>query len=147
MDSDLPNNNLSQNNPPQPLDNNQDQNDFGLDYQPQSPISGETVPFSQTQPEISTAPEFSENQKPAETLPTIEKETPIPMPTAAQLQQEPNTIVVPIQNTQEPPKVVDNTDKITTLHHVVDTTDNLTKEADQDEEHFIEEVEKHHGHQ
>jgi len=41
--------------------------------------------------------------------------------------------------------VVDKTEKITELHPVKTTTDTLTTKADQNEELFIEEVEKIHG--
>jgi len=40
---------------------------------------------------------------------------------------------------------VDKTDKITSLHEIKSSTDKLTVEADEEEERFIEEVEKHHG--
>jgi len=42
-------------------------------------------------------------------------------------------------------RVVDKTDKITSLHEIKSSTDKLTVEADEEEERFIEEVEKHHG--
>jgi|GEM_PF-3617888 len=42
--------------------------------------------------------------------------------------------------------VVDKTDQLTSLHEIKIPKDNLTKEADEEEERFIEEVEKHHGH-
>ncbi len=48
----------------------------------------------------------------------------------------------PVSDTQA---IVDKTEKITHLHHIAGTNDKLTEEADEEEEHFIEEVEKHHG--
>ena len=143
MDSNLPNN---QHDDPVPQQNPQDDGgqtgqSYGLSFQPPGPVGNEATMV------VENVETIQEIQKPEEKLRAPETEAPIPMPTAAQLQDDPTAVVVPVDTKKEDPKVVDKTETLTTLHHVVDTPDVLTKEADKDEEHFIEEVEKHHGHQ
>lgn len=121
-----------------------------LPQDPNSPVTSDNdqdVTVSGKGPESGAIgverPTPPEVQKPPETISSLEK-TPVPKPAGQEPpapQQGPQT-----ENaTEDPPKVVDKTDEITTLHEIKDSKDKLTKEADEEEEHFIEEVEKHHG--
>mgnify|MGYP001488050299 CR=1 FL=1 len=85
----------------------------------------------------------------SEKIPTPENITspenlPVPKP---EIQQTPETSTDTIAqaNKERVEKVVDKTSEITTLHDIKPTKDKLTIEADEEEERFIEEVEKHHG--
>ena len=89
-------------------------------------------------------PSFSPEKAPApETLPSPEN---IPIPKPESQKETKETPITAEGNNQEKIKnVVDKTSEITTLHDVAPTKDKLTIEADEEEERFIEEVEKHHG--
>lgn len=94
-----------------------------------------SVPETPSSPETQTSPEI---QKLPEKLTG-------PIPKTAQAAPP---LEVPKNGAVEPtqiPNIVDKTDQLTTLHEIKEPKDKLTKEADEEEEHFIEEVEKHHG--
>ncbi len=122
--------------------------------QPTSPLSdpnpsGSTLKGSEggALPERVSTPETpssSETQTPSESLRSKEKipiPTPEPAPSTPPLETPKDGVVESV----EVPNVVDKTDEITSLHEIKKPMDKLTKEADEEEEHFIEEVEKHHG--
>ncbi len=98
-------------------------------------------------PESTPAPETApspETQTPPETLKPKEE---IPVPAPKTVKPTP-PLEVPKDGEVEPPQVpnvVDKTDQVTSLHEIKEPKDKLTEEADEEEEHFIEEVEKHHG--
>lgn len=119
----------------QPIYNDDDVNHDGASVAPSGSF-GEKAPV-----ESSFSPEIS---KPQEILKNPES---IPIPNPPQIdpvkKDLPLNTVADTQHVTK--KVVDKTDQITTLHEIDDTRDKLTKEADDEEEHFIEEVEKHHG--
>lgn len=86
-----------------------------------------------------------EKQPEPETLKSPEK-VPTPKPTPEENEEETVSDIVPETPTTEgSPKIVDKTDELTSLHQIKEPQDKLTKEADEEEERFIEEVEKHHG--
>jgi len=102
---------------------------------------GSTIPEGSPTPET---PSSSEVQTSPESL-TSQEKIPIPSPKAA---QSPSQLEVPRDSVVEPAQVqnvVDRTDQVTSLHEIKEPKDKLTEEADDEEEHFIEEVEKHHG--
>ena len=86
----------------------------------------------------------SESPAPPETPKSPEAFTPVPAPIPPKFEEKVEA-TVPIEETEPVQNVVDKTDQITTLHDIQKTEDKLTEEADEEEEHFIEEVEKHHG--
>ena len=88
---------------------------------------------------IPETPAPSETQKSPESIPT-----PTP-PQPKEFKKSTEEALPPIEQTEPIQNVVDKTEQITTLHEIKSTKDKLTKEADEEEEHFIEEVEKHHG--
>ncbi len=88
-------------------------------------------------PETVPSPEI---QKSPETIPT-----PAPPQPQPKISKDEVVKPTPIEETAPVQNVVDQTDKLSTLHDIGNTQDKLTREADEEEEHFIEEVEKHHG--
>ena len=88
---------------------------------------------------IPETPAPPETQKSPESIPT--PTPPQPKKPEKSVEEAPT----PIEQTEPTQNVVDKTEQITTLHEIKSTKDKLTKEADEEEEHFIEEVEKHHG--
>jgi len=94
-----------------------------------------TTPKAPSSPEAQPSPEILNSQ---ENIPVPSPET---AQTASPLEVPKDGAIKPtqIQN------VVDKTDQLTSLHEIKKPKDKLTKEADDEEEHFIEEVEKHHG--
>ena len=87
---------------------------------------------------VPETPTPSEIQKSPETI------VPVPAPKPPVFEEEVETSD-PLTETKPLKNVADKTDEITTLHDIQKTEDKLTKKADEEEEHFIEEVEMHHG--
>ena len=81
-----------------------------------------------------------------EPTPAPEKNVPLPTPdNTVGASTAPLSTSIPQDSTDKTPRVVDKTDEITSLHEIKSSPDKLTTEADEEEERFIEEVEKHHG--
>lgn len=70
---------------------------------------------------------------------------PVPKPEIKKIPEAEKEILPTPEKNDEVENVVDKTSEITTLHDIKPTKDKLTIEADEEEERFIEEVEKHHG--
>ncbi len=69
--------------------------------------------------------------------------TPVPQ---SRLEEEQSITLSDVATKPIQAKVVDKSEEPLHLHPINQTPDKLTEEADKEEEHFIEEVEKHHGH-
>ena len=126
-----------------PNDNDSKDNSLDNNMSPQVPVGPEGIP----NPERKVVQELDKTEVPI-TNPEIPK-----TPEAPSLNEQISTITPEkgekittlyevVENT---PQIVDKTDKPTEVHEVKKPGDKLTKEADEEEEHFIEEVEKHHG--
>lgn len=136
-----PTNGSNQNN--QQPDDGQQQDQVSGPVQPLIPKGGEINPYTsvetlkpgaQTQVENVTNIETLTNESmPAPSL--KEQVVASTQPTAPPTQTQP----------QNQPQIVDQTNTPTQLHTLKNNVDPLTKEADEEEEKFIEEVEKHHG--
>ena len=86
-----------------------------------------------------------ETPRPSETiLPPENLQPPVP-PKSVEPEKSVEETLLSVEQTTPVTEVADKTDQITTLHEIKETKDKLTEEADEEEEHFIEEVEKHHG--
>jgi hypothetical protein len=117
---------------------------------PRSAVSGSSGAENLKTPEKS--PNKPNKIEPQET-PEIGQEK-ISTPEAPALKEQITSIKTPQQETitslgndsENNPQIVDKSDELTEEHHIDRPGDKLTKEADEEEEHFIEEVEKHHGH-
>ena len=109
------------------MDNQIDDQDNAVD-DPNSVGGPESAPTPESLPPKETLP--STESKPSPKIPTPIEQTPI-----KSVEQE----------KEKPPQVVDKTGTPTDTHHLEKPGDKLTKEADEEEERFIEEVEKHHG--
>ena len=128
-----------------PQDDNQTQDSDGsnsLGVKPTSPASSEN-------PLIPETPISEEQTTPVETLSMPEIQVAPEIPTSAAGTQTPtqpeDDLPEQFKVTEPVPKVVDRTEQITELHQIDQPGDALTKEADEEEKKFIEEVEKHHG--
>ncbi len=128
--------------PNAPLDNVPDDNtdDNTISVRPGSAFEKGFVPKAPEKPEIPAILASPETQ-PAPEIQPVPQSPLYNEPKNEQLPSEPAPIPTP------PPtqSVVDKTEQITSLHEIKSTEDELTKEADEEEEHFIEEVEKQHG--
>jgi len=101
--------------------------------------------FPESPPQAETAPS-RETHASTETLKLQEKVAP-PTPKPSKEKPKPEAPKDTIgEDSNRPPVVVDKTDQITSLHEIKKPMDKLTEEADDEEERFIEEVEKQHGH-
>lgn len=162
--NDLPNNTSSDQPAYNPQDTSQDQPQNRPQDQPQDqqttqpavqkPEGGGLIYEKNNSPEIPTNQKDTQEiyptpEKNIET--TIEKQNKDELPSLNEQVKETQKqeTINSLQNTKTEEvkqKIVDKTDKIQKLDHIKDPGDSLTKEADEEEEKFIEEVEKHHGH-
>jgi len=114
----------------------------GKDNTPVTPSSsfGESAEM-RTTIESSFSPESA---KPTETLKSPES-IPVPKPETVKETEISTNSSIQQNQTDSTKHVVDKTNQITTLHDIKPTKDKLTLNADEEEERFIEEVERHHG--
>ncbi|MBP7928175.1 hypothetical protein KAZ57_03440 [Patescibacteria group bacterium] len=132
-------------------DNNLQNQQFDLSYQPQVPVGPETFSIgkatesgqleiksqAETVPVETIASEILQNEQLQTTTPPVQQQQP----------QDDQVIDDPTPPALANQQVVDKTEELTSLHHIQSTKDPLTQVADKEEEEFIEEIEKHHGHQ
>ncbi|MFC1722266.1 hypothetical protein ACFL0C_01310 [Patescibacteria group bacterium] len=106
--------------------------------------SSEGAPYTPEVLSKSESPGSTEISAPPEKIPVPEAYTETQQSTDQQPQKSPQQDVQ-IKEPSEPAKVVDKTQKHVNVQHIDTPGDKTTARADKEEEHFIEEVEKHHG--
>lgn len=85
-------------------------------------------------------PEMPETQPETSEIPSLNSQIPVD---GTQPQAE---TISTLHSEEKPEQIKDKTKQTKATRHLSETTDRLTQEADEEEENFIEGVEKHHGH-
>lgn len=135
------------------MNNLPNDNDITNNQAPSLDDLNPSVPSANT-PEsmpVAEAPKSPEAAPTPEIPPVEEKLPSLEDLKSPELQQQPKdrtitpeelaTVEVPVNEDT----IKDLTDQVTQLHELTQTKDKITQKADDEEEHFIEEVEKHHG--